>query len=166
MQIALYRGTAEISGDIERLTRSVYSHAAAYFPEVNELWEAIGSGFVMARSLGENHDKGTIVDLLEFKIPLTDAEEAAALAAARGLEGIPYDYKGIAAFALKLGADPGMAPAQSGQPSHVFCSAAVFLICAAIGPERLLLERTEAFKVAPEGINLSPLLKWAQTVVV
>ena len=164
MQVALYRGIATISGDIERLTRSVYSHTAVWFPEQLELWEAVGAGFVQARSLGENHEAGTIVDLLEYKTPLTVGEEAVALAAARGLAGTPYDYVGIAAFALKLGVDPGAAPGPSGEPSHVFCSTGVFIVCAAMGPERVLLERTLAWKVAPEDINKCPLLKWVGSV--
>ena len=164
MQIALYRGIATISGDIERLTRSVYSHSALWFPEQLELWEAVGAGFVRARSLGENHEPGTIVDLLEYKAPLTLGEEMVVLQAARAMNGIPYDYIGIAAFALKLGVDPGAAPDPSGEPSHVFCSTAVFVVCGAMGPARLLLERTLPWKVSPEDINRSPLLKWVGSV--
>jgi len=159
VQIGLYRGIAAVSELIEWETRSVYSHAAAWFPDVGELWEAENQGFVCARSLGENHQKGTVVDLLEYKAPLTPAEEAVALATARGLKGEAYDFGAIEGFVLRLGYDAGA------KEHKLFCSEAVFIICAAMGPERVLLERTQPWKVAPEHINLSPLLKWVGSFV-
>ena len=161
MQIALCRGIATLSHAIEWESRSVYSHAALWFPQVGELWEAENAGFVCARSFQENHEPGTVIDLLEYKVPLTAAEEAAALATARALKGTPYDFAGaFAGFTLKLGYQP------AASQGKLFCSAAAFIICASMGPERVLLERTQPWKVSPEHINLSPLLKWVKSFTV
>lgn len=159
MKIALYRGSGFVSEEIEGLTRSVYSHAAVWWPELGGVYEAISEGFVLAPTLDTNHDAGTIVDILSYKEPLTDDEDILANMMAKKMVGAPYDYADVlAGFPLCLKYEP-----KAGRKAF-FCSEAVFLICAAMGAKRVLLERTQAWRVSPEGINESPLLLWENTI--
>ena len=163
MKIALFRGTGFLSGAIEDFSRSVYSHAAVWWPELSELHEAVADGFVCVAGPEVNHDKGTVIDVLSFKEPLSWNEDATALDLARKMSGpppAPYNYEMcFAGFPLRLEYEPAK------DRRSFFCSEAVFLICAAMGPKRVLLERTQAWKVPPEGINLSPLLLWENSLV-
>jgi hypothetical protein len=65
----------------------------------------------------------------------------------------------LAGFPLRLEFEPAR------DRKAFFCSEATFLISAVMGPKRLLLERTQAFKVSPEHINISPLLLWESSLV-
>ena len=160
MKIALFRGTGFVSENIEAFTRSVYSHAAVWWPELGGFYEAVAEGFICVSGPDVTHAKGTIVDVLAYKVPLLESEEDLALVAARQMVGAPYDYASVfAGFPLRLQYEPA-----AGRKAF-FCSESVFLICAAMGPSRVLLERTQAWKVPPEGINLSPLLLWESSLV-
>jgi hypothetical protein len=98
--------------------------------------------------------------VLSYKEPLTPSEDAAALMLAQSMVGAPYDYTMVlAGFPIRLDYEPAR------DRTAFFCSEAVFLICASMGVRRVLLERTQAFKVPPEGINLSPLLLWESSLV-
>jgi hypothetical protein len=174
MQIAAYRGVAEVSRLIQWETRSPYSHIAVWFPaaqaepelnaeaaegaqRVAELYEAIDAGWVRAGTLGENHDRGTEVDLFDFTAPLTAVEEAAALTVARRMVGARYDYKMVCAgFPLRFNQEP------HGSRNKLFCSEGAFIVAAAGGRE--LLERIQPWQVSPRDVVISPLLKWVRTV--
>jgi hypothetical protein len=160
MKIALFRGSGFVSESIEGLTRSVYSHSACWWPEREEIYEAESNGFVLASGPRANHDAGIIVDVFAYKDSLTAGEDSIALQVAQNMVGASYDYVDVlAGFPLQLMYEP-----KAGSKAF-FCSEAVFLICAAMGQKRVLLERTQAWRVSPEHINLSPLLLWEETVV-
>ena len=160
MKIALFRGTGLVSELIEDFTRSAYSHAAVWWPELGGFYEAAAEGFICVAGPEVTHPAGTVVDVLRFKEPLSAEEDGLALMAARRMVGAPYDYADVfAGFPLRLEYQPA-----AGRKAF-FCSESVFLICAAMGAKRLLLERTQAFKVPPEWINLSPLLVWESSLV-
>jgi hypothetical protein len=158
MRFGLVRGRSPVVSDgIRWETRSVYSHANIIFDEA--VFEAEASGFVQVPSLGVNNS-GCQVDLLGYKEPLSPAEEAIAWQACQGMVGELYDYEMIKGFLTRANYKP------ASSQRRLFCSEAVFLVSIALGPARLLLERIEPWAVPPEGIAISPLLQWEQTVLV
>lgn len=150
MTFALYRGRSVISKLIQGFTRSVYSHVAI---EVGgRVFEAIGSGFVEASDFMVNHDPGTVVDLFEYRLPLTPAEESIALTTALRLRNTPYDYASVFLnFPLRSPED--------GDRKKLFCSEAALAIAWSMGEDRLL-QRMLPWKATPDHIAISPLLKW------
>jgi len=157
MRFGLVRGRSPVSGAIQWFTRSVYSHANVVFRD-GVVYEAEPQGFVRAASLAVNN-AGCVVDLLEYKDPLTEDEEIVARAACETMVGEDYDYAMLVGFLGRFNFEP---PASR---RKLFCSEACMVVSLALGPGRRLLERVPPWKVPPEGINLSPLLKWVETVV-
>ena len=155
--IAAYRGRSWISRAIGWFTRSVYSHVAIDFRDDGDsVYEAIGSGFVRAVDLAWNHDEDTVVDLFDYRRPLTTVELDAAYATARSLVGQPYDYASVFLhFPLRLDRD--------GDTKRLFCSEAALAISWAMGEDRLL-QRMLPWKATPDHIAISPLLKWKGTI--
>lgn len=156
MKFALVRGKSPVSSLIQWWTRSVYSHVAIVL-DTGTTYEALPSGFVRAPNLAANNH-GSTIDLLAYKTPLTQAEEATARRALESMVGKLYDYHMLLAFPLRTSWEP---PASR---RKLFCSEAAYLVSLALGPSRILLERTLPWKVTPDMINLSPLLKWEKTL--
>ena len=157
MQFALYRGRSLISKLIQGFSRSVYSHVAIDFREDGaSVYEAVGRGFVFASDLWVNHDEGTVVDIFEYRKPLTQIETDAAITTASALVGRPYDYASVFLnFPLRLDRD--------GDTKRLFCSEAALAISWAMGEDRLL-QRMLPWKATPDHIAISPLLKWKGTI--
>ena len=70
--------------------------------------------------------------------------------------GIPYDYSAVLRFITRK-------PECQRSKEKLFCSEQVFSRCEKIG--RRLLERTEAWRVPPDWISRSPLLRLQETIV-
>ena len=158
MRFGLVRGRTPVISDANRwLTRSVYSHANIVFDD-GTVYEAEAEGFVKSASLSV-HNGGCQVDLLEYKVPLTEFEEAIARAQCEAMLGELYDYQAILGFLERSNFSP---PSSA---RKLICSEADFLVSVALGLERVLLERIRPEEVAPEHINISPLTKWVRTVM-
>lgn len=167
IQFGLYKAVpGTISHVIGWFTRSVYSHVAIKIfdkvchDETDKLvYEAVEEGFVKSADWGSRHEKGTIVDVLEFKESVTLSEELKAATCGDNMLGSGYDYlMVVAGFPLRLKFEP------KSSRKRFDCSEAAFLMAAAMGENRLLLERCQAYEMAPEDINRSPLLKWVQSI--
>lgn len=158
ISFALYRNVPSlISSLIRWQTRSVYSHVAIVAG--GSTYEALSRGFVRASSLGENHDAGVIVDILEYKQKLAPTEEIRALQCLDSMVGAKYDFEMVlAGFPFRYRFEPRRAARK------IFCSEAALIVSAAMGPDRILLERVHPSEVSPEDINTSALLKWKDTV--
>lgn len=148
MRIALYQGTSVISRLIRWQTRSVYSHAAFVCDDgrVIEAWQPCVR---VVRGLSAQHRPGTVVDLFEFVAPLSAAEKSLIYGYAMCDLGTPYDYGAVLRFVTRK-------PEGERSRAKLFCSEQVFSRCALAG--RVLLERTEAWRVPPDWIARSPLL--------
>lgn len=158
IQFGLYKASPSIvSRAIGWFTRSVYSHVA--IKANGFVYEAVEQGFVKSMNWRERHDAGTLVDILEFKTPVTSSEELRAERCGISMLGAGYDYLAVlAGFPLRLNFEPKYSR------KRFDCSEAAFLMAAAMGPDRLLLERCQPWEVSPEDINRSALLKWIQTI--
>ena len=155
MRIALYQGTSLISRLIRWQTRSLYSHAAflARDGTVIEAWQPCVRAVA---SLSEQHNPGTVVDIFDFKLPLSQEEDEQLWKLAMADRGVPYDYVGVLRFVSRR-------PEDDRSTHRLFCSEQVFSRCEMIG--RLLLDRTEAWRVPPDWIARSPRLQLVETVV-
>ena len=159
MKFALYRGTSTISRLIQWFTRSVYSHVALVFDD-GTTYEAVEAGFVRAENIRVNHPAGVIVDILEYKTPLTQSEVAQARAICDELVrmGGGYDYLMVlAGFPLRFHEQPRASSAKQ------FCSEAAAVVANRIG--RPITERSNPWKISPEDVNKSAVLRWSQSVV-
>lgn len=170
MRIALYQGKSFISRLIRWQTRSQYSHAAFLLDDgsVIEAWQPCVREIVPAglnrlspmrhiAALSKQHTPGTTVDIFEFCAPLSRDENRMLEHFARREVGAPYDYASIIRFCTRE------KDRVYGKSKSVFCSELVFACCANIG--RHLLERTEPWRVPPDWIARSPLLKHDETIV-
>jgi hypothetical protein len=157
MTFALYRGQSLISKLIQGFSRSVYSHVAIDFTDqLGSVYESVSAGFVRASTLWVNHDTGTVVDLFEYRRPLTRVELNVAERTAIALVGQPYDYASVFLnFPLRLDRD--------GDTKRLFCSEAALAISWSMGEERLL-QRMLPWKATPDHIAISPLLKWKGSI--
>lgn len=155
MRIALYQGVSLISRLIRWQTRSRYSHAAFLCDDgwVIEAWQPCVR---MVPNLSVQHTPRTVVDIFEFITPLTAGENRELVYLARRDVGVPYDYLSIIRFLTRE------REARSSR-RKLFCSEMVFARCQQIGRE--LLVRTEAWRVPPDWIARSPLLKLSETVI-
>lgn len=180
MIIALFKGRSFISRCIQFATRSPYSHAAFIFDDaaakaagrlnfdggadlsklkfanVNACQEAWQGGVQSSPSYRTLHRKGTKIDLLQFKDPLTPYEEEHLVKHIAADIGKPYSYRTIFRFFIMR-----LPPKD---PGHLICSMYVYRECAKVGRE--LLDRTESWRVPPDFIWRSPLLRYKRTVVV
>lgn len=160
MRIALYQGKSFISRLIRWQTRSKYSHAAFLLDDgsVIEAWQPQVRWVIPTKgplsALSRQHTPGTVVDIFEFITPLSPAENSCLEFLARRDIGTPYDYRSIFRFLTRERGD--------GSARRLFCSEQVFSRCQQIG--RDLLERTEAWRVPPDWISRSPLLKLSSTI--
>jgi hypothetical protein len=149
MKFAMYRGESLISRLIGWQTRSVYSHVALWFQDCGDVYEAVASGFVKAGSLVENHEPGAKVDVLEYELPLTPKEDAAARLACAWMVGTPYDYRMVfAGFPLRYDHEPAKNRRQ------FFCSEAAVLVAQAIR-RPIVSARVPAWKCSPEDVHRS-----------
>ena len=155
MRIALYQGTSWISRAIRWQTRSLYSHAA-FLADDGSVIEAWQPCVRMVSSLSEQHNPGTVVDIFEFIDPLTDEQDQKLWERALEDRGIPYDYVAILRFISRR-------PEDDRANEKLFCSEQVFSRCQMVG--RQLLARTEPWRVPPDWISRSPLLRLAGSVV-
>ena len=155
MRIALYQGKCWISRAIRWQTRSLYSHAAflARDGTVIEAWQPCVR---LVQSLSAQHSPGTVVDIFDFVQPLSQEEDEQLWKLAMADRGIPYDYVGVLRFISRR-------PEDERSNDRLFCSEQVFSRCKEIG--RSLLERTEAWRVPPDWISRSPLLRLVETVI-
>lgn len=155
MRIALYQGTSLISRLIRWQTRSLYSHAAFLGDDwsVVEAWQPCVR---LVHDLSQQHTPGTRVDIFSFRDELTRADANNLWELALHDCGTPYDYSAVLRFITRK-------PEARRSKAKLFCSEQVFSRCALVG--RHLLERTEAWRVPPDWIARSPLLKFDESVV-
>ena len=95
------------------------------------------------------------MDLFEFIEPLSAEQDERLWKLAMRDAGIPYDYAGVLRFLSRQ-------PEEERANEKLFCSEQVFSRCQMVGRE--LLARTEAWRVPPDWISRSPLLRLAETV--
>ena len=146
MKFALYRGESWISSVIRWETRSVYSHVALWFPDACETYEAIGSGFVKAGSLGANHERGAKVDVFDYTEPLCFDDVQTARRVCQAMVGAPYDYEqAFAGWPLRYGWE------RRKNRDKFFCSEAAAIVAAAIN-RPIVATRVQPWKVAPEDV--------------
>lgn len=157
MRFGLVKGRSAISGPIQWFTRSVYSHANIVFSD-GTVYEAESSGFVRVESLAVNN-RGCMVDLLGYRDGLSDSEVLVARDLCDSLVGEDYDYAALLGFLTRMNWEP---PASR---RKLFCSEACYLVGFALGPSRALLDRIQPWEVSPRDLNISPLLRWTETVV-
>lgn len=170
LQIANYRGKSPISKAIRLLTYSCYSHSAVRFTEdldvqvantlhfipAGSVIEAWTSGVRMVESLSSQHDKGTIVDLFETKIPLTKEQEQKIAACLVLHLGTKYSYGNVLRFVPIVRLIMPEPLPFSYTRTHVFCDELVLEAFAAGGV--LLLERCKFWEVPPRDVPRSPLV--------
>ena len=164
IQIAAYQGKSFISRLIRWQTRSKFSHIAIRFTE--DIWVNLGGrekyihagnvieawkgGVRMATNISESHDLGTRVDFFEFVEPLTQEETQTMASFLVRQIGKGYDYLAIVRFLTRD-------PISHWQKTKWFCSELAFETSLTAG--RNLLERTDAWRVPPDWIPRSPLLR-------
>ena len=144
--IALYKGTSFISRIIRWRTWSDYSHAA-WVCRDGTVIEAWVGGVRRVPGLLSQHKEDTTIELYEVA-GLTEDQRDRIEAFLAAQIGKPYDYTAILGFALRK---------DTQNPAKWFCSELVFAGCqsAAIN----LLARIPPWKVSPDLLVLSPLLK-------
>ncbi|MCX6915750.1 MAG: hypothetical protein NT167_22345 [Verrucomicrobia bacterium] len=155
MRIALYQGTSFISRLIRWQTRSRYSHAA-WLGDNGNVIEAWQPCVRVVSGLSEQHTPGTVVDLFEFVTPLRAREIQEIWRLALKQVGTPYDYLAVLRFVSRKAS-------RERWEEKLFCSEMVFGNARDAGRE--LLARTEAWRVPPDWIARSPLLRLSETVV-
>ena len=148
MKVLLFRGRGFISGAIRCFTRSQYSHAALWFPERNQIFEAWQGAGVRFKEW-ENDWRN--VDAYDFERPLTSHELADIIAFCRSQDGSGYDYWGIVGFITRR-------PRKSNK--KWFCSELVYAAFQVVGID-LLHPSTQAWEVSPGMLAKSPRLRLA-----
>lgn len=152
IQFACFKfGPAAISGLISWWTHSLYSHVAIVVDGV--VYEAVDAGFVKAKTLAENHEAGTIVDIFEFDPAPTDFQIGEGVRVLEGLVGQAYDFAGIASFVTG-----GQIPES---PCRVFCSEAAALCANAMGKP---LQFVNPSSMMPSHVGMSLALKHVETI--
>lgn len=178
IQLAAYRGISKESKAIKLITYSIYSHNAAHFTEdmdvtVNGVIHHIAAGNVieawspcvrLTESLSAQHTPGTIVDLFDFKIPLTKDEEriAAEFLMYHVLNKTKYAWWLVGRFLPLVRILFPKPPDNAYILNHLFCSELLMLAFAKAG--RPILERCKAWEIPPRDLPRSPLLKPTRTV--
>lgn len=170
LTFAAYKGkTFWPSKCIEWLTRSPYSHIAIRFDEpfhfigcasvpamdvpAGSVIEAWDGGVRLVKSLSDQHDVGTEVDLFKFKTTLTHGEFRMMATFLCSQLGKGYSWTNVLRFVTKhKGSCDG---------SEWFCSELAF--AAADYGGRRLFNQTEAWQVPPDWIPRSPRLIYAGT---
>ena len=155
MKFALVRGKSPVSSIIQWWTRSVYSHVALVL-EDGTTYEALPSGFVRAPAC----------------TPTTTAAPSTCSATNPPHPGRaghrPPGPGEHGRRALRLPHAPGLPLAHqlgtAHQPAQALLQRSRLPGLLALGPTRLLLERTQPWKVTPDMVNLSPLLQWDKTL--
>ena len=155
MRIALYKGKSLISRLIRWQTRSAYSHAA-WLGDNGSVIEAWQPCVRVVSGLSEQLTPGTVVDLFAFVTPLTRQETQEIWRLALKDVGTPYDYLAVLRFVSRKAS-------RERWEEKLFCSEMVF--GNALDAGRELLARTEAWRVPPDWISRSPLLRLSETVV-
>lgn len=162
-QIVAHRGTGLISKIISWF-RPPYSHVELWFPDLGKVISADADG-VVAKSLPhlDPAGKGTVVDIFEYKDPLSHEEAGSLYNAAMALVGQRYDYRMLFwGFTLKA--------AKWGHPHKWICSGVVLKASQDMNPApgkiRHLAERVRDDFVSPRDLTRSPLLKWVRSAVI
>lgn len=151
IRFACYKfSPATISGLISWWTHSLYSHVAIVVDAV--VYEAVDAGFVKAKTLGENHAKGTLVDIFEYAVPPEDWQAKRGIAVLEGLVGQKYDFAGIASFVTG-----GRIPES---PCRVFCSEAAALCANAMNKPMQYLPPSS---MMPSHVAMSLALQFVET---
>ena len=152
IRFACYKfSPATISGLISWWTHSLYSHVAIIADGV--VYEAIDAGFVRAITIGENHAKGTLVDIFEYAVPPADWQVNRGIQALEDLVGQKYDFAGIASFVTG-----GRIPES---PCRVFCSEAAAIAANAMNKP---LQNIAPSSMMPSHVAMSLALKFTETI--
>ncbi|MDE2100612.1 MAG: hypothetical protein KGL39_25435 [Patescibacteria group bacterium] len=173
IRIAAFKGIGWISDGIKLLTYSEYSHIALLFDEEfhvagrhiqkGDVIEAWQGGVKHAKSLSENHTKGTPVDIFSFRKPLTNVEAREAAEYFASNIGKKYDYINIVRFVpIVRVIIPKPAP-NSWTRQHVFCSE--LAVQGFAHAQRPLFERCKAWEIPPRDIPRLTLLRHDKTIV-
>lgn len=162
-QIVAHRGTGLISKIISWF-RPPYSHVELWFPDLGTVISADADGVVEKPLPHLSHSgTGTVVDIFEYKDPLSYAEAGSLYRAAKLLVGKRYDYWMLFwGFTFKA--------AKWGHPHKWICSGVVLKATQEMDPEpgkiRRLAERVRDDFVSPRDLTRSPLLKWVRSSVI
>lgn len=178
LQIAAYCGIGWVSKAIKLLTYSKYSHIGILFTEDMEVEvngqehcikagnviEAWQGGVKLSASLGERHEKGTPIDLFDFKTPLNGLQERLAAQFLVSQIGKGYDYLNVLRFLpIVRMVFPHQLPSIWTR-SKVFCSELALEAFADAG--RAILERCNSWEVPPRDLPRSPVLMLSKSVIV
>jgi len=163
VQIVAHRGTGIISRLIAWF-RPPYSHIEFWFPDLGVVISADAEGVVEKPLPHLSHTgTGTVVDIFEYKDPLSHREYVSLYHAAKALVGTKYDYWMLFwGFTLKA--------AKWGKPNKWICSGVVLKASQEMSPDRdkirALAERVRDDFVSPRDLTRSPLLKWVRSSVI
>ncbi len=164
MLLAIYQGISIGSTGIRIVTRSDRTHVSKVFEDGVEFeawskaehpqWYKPFAGYYQAVPFGENHRKGTVVELFSVPSLTKKAEKIIRLQSQLWADQqIPYDYPGCISFVTKR---------NSGDNTKLFCSEEVQESFSLAGHP--LLVRTPSWKVAPKDIYRCDKLKLVKTL--
>lgn len=149
--IAAYKGKSLISRLIRFFNWSEYSHISWVCDDGTE-YEAWHIGGVKhVHKFGQNHTKGTEVDL--FDITLTKGQKDDLEKFLSSKVGCKYDFQAIFGFIIRD---------SIANKNKLFCSEYIFEAFKSI--KISLLNNIEAYKVFPGLLVLSPLLTYKKTI--
>jgi hypothetical protein len=154
--IAFYRGTSILSRLIKWFNWSRWSHVSwiEWDGDKSEI-EAWQPTVQHVKHWGDNHTKGTRVDLFDLQDPLSEDEHANLLAFLTSEIGCGYDYFGIVGFILRI-----KGPARK----RWFCSELIFE--GLLHAKRRVLCNVEPYQVSPGLMATSPDLVFVGYVIV
>lgn len=139
--LLFYRGSGFIDAAIRWQTRSRFSHVACEFPD--------GTVYESLPRKGVHAHRGAYPGVTKRLYITLTADEAAALRRAFDRKvGHRYDYRGVVRFVSRRRA--------SETDNREFCSDLIALCFKEIGKP---LQRAESWKLAPEHLAWSPLLR-------
>ena len=156
--ILCYRGTSLISRLIELRTWSCYSHTSWMCSNGSEFEAWPGKGVVHAAMWGENHTPVTQIDCFDFVQPLSPDEIQDMEAYLIMQVGKHYDYSGVFGF-LPIARLFGL----HNNSKAFFCSE---LIAAATQYINRPLSRKATWRIDPDDVAMSPVLKFVKTIKV
>ena len=158
--LALYQGVGLVSRVHRWLMWSDYSHGALIQQAAGggglnriEAWAATNE-VREVHNLSEGYEKGTKIDLFEFRFALSETEEAELWRLARKEVGKKYDFKGVFSFLLRR---------RMQDCDKWFCFELMAEVCKRAGR---MLVGLPSWKVAGNLIAGSVTLKFARRVVV
>jgi Orthopoxvirus protein of unknown function (DUF830). len=158
MKILAYHGTGLLSWWIRTRTWSEISHVSQLLDDGTEV-EAWSGGVQHNKTWGILHKDGTVVDVYDYREPLTAVQKLKMESFLLDQVGKPYDYFGLFRFLPIV----RWFARSSNEVKAWFCSELVMESNEVSGID--LLEK-EAYQTTPNDVVVSPLLRKEDTWVV